>query len=84
MSRETTMVREYGEVVTRKKAAKILGRAPGTISDMIKDGRLEAACEGTMVDVRSMARYIERGKQMDDLARARKAGKTSFYIAREA
>lgn len=32
---------------------------------VLEDGRLKYACEGTMVDVRSIAEYIERPKQID-------------------
>ena len=84
MTREDKMVKTYGEVVNRKTAGKILNKAAATISVMMKDGRLGSACGGTMVDVRSIAKYIESPGLHDDLARARKAGKTSFYIAREA
>lgn len=50
----------YGEACTRVTAAKILSRTPGTVREMLKDGRLDYACGGAMVDVRSIARYICR------------------------
>lgn len=52
------MVDRYGEVCKRTKAAHILDRSVNTINAMLRDGRLDYACGGTMVDVRSIARYI--------------------------
>lgn len=56
--REELMVKCYGEVCKRTEAARILSRNIQTINAMLSDGRLDAACEGTRVDVRSIARYI--------------------------
>lgn len=69
--RVTVMVKLYGEVCTRKEAAKILGCVPSTISTMLKDGRLDSACEGSKVDVRSIARYIAAPEKEDYEARKR-------------
>ena len=69
--RVTVMVKLYGEVCTRKEAAKILGCAPPTISKMMQDGRLDSACAGSMVDVRSIARYIAAPEKEDFEARKR-------------
>ena len=58
MLNENDMVERYGEVCTRTKAAQILSRSVNTVNAMIRDGRLNPACGGTMVDVRSIASYI--------------------------
>ena len=73
--REALMVEAYGEVCTKAQAARILKKCPQTILAMMEDGRLEAACEGTMVDVRSIARYIAAPKQEDFEARKRRTQK---------
>lgn len=70
--REAVMVLMYGEVCTKTAATRILGRSAKTVNRMLEDGRLEPACEGTRVDVRSIARYIEAPKQVDFEARKRK------------
>lgn len=70
--RTQIMIAQYGEVCKKAKAAKILDRTVGTINAMIRDGRLDDACGGTMVDVRSIARYIAAPKQEDFEARKRR------------
>lgn len=67
--REELMVKAYGEVCKRTEAAKILGRNVATINAMMSDGRLDAACEGTRVDVRSIARYIAAPAQHEENGR---------------
>lgn len=52
------MVEKHGEVCTRAAAARIMGRDPHTITRWLQRGIIDAACAGTMVDVRSLARYI--------------------------
>lgn len=74
--RMTDMLERYGEVCTRTVAARILGCSTGKIRSMLQDGRLETACAGTMVDVRSIAEYITRPKQIDEMARQRRMGRT--------
>ena len=69
------MLERYGEVCKRTVAARILGCSDGKIRGMIKDGRLALACGGEMVDVRSIAAYIERPAQIDELARQRRMGR---------
>lgn len=73
--RLTDMLERYGEVCTRVAAAKILGCSTGKIKNMLRDGRLETACWGTMVDVRSIARYIAQPRQIDEAARQRRKGR---------
>lgn len=70
--REAMMVLMYGEVCTKTAASRILGRSAKTVNRMLEDGRLDAACEGTRVDVRSIARYITAPKQEDFEARKRR------------
>lgn len=70
--REALMVDAYGEVCKVAQAARLLSRDRNTIKKMMEDGRLEAACEGTRVDVRSIARYIAAPKQEDFEARKRR------------
>ena len=74
-NRMDDMLTRYGEVCKRSVAAKILGCRTGKIRNMIEDGRLALACEGTMVDVRSIAAYIEQPRQADELARQRRMGR---------
>ena len=73
--RLTDMLERYGEVCTRVAAARILGCSTGKIKAMINDGRLETACGGTMVDVRSIAKYITQPRQIDEAARQRRKGR---------
>ena len=73
--RMTDMLDRYGEVCKRTVAARILGCSVGKIASMLKDGRLALACGGEMVDVRSIAEYIERPAQIDELARQRRLGR---------
>lgn len=70
--RVALMVRMYGECCTKAAAARILGRNVRTISRMLDDGRIEYACAGTMVDVRSIARYISQPRQEDFEAKKRR------------
>ena len=66
------LVDKYGEVCTKTRAAKILSRTPNTINAMLRDGRLDDACGGTMVDVRSIARFMAAPKKEDFEARKRR------------
>lgn len=73
--RMTDMLERYGEVCKRTVAAKILGCSTGKVKSMIQDGRLSLACGGEMVDVRSIAAYIEQPRQSDEMARQRRLGR---------
>lgn len=73
--REKMMVAEYGEVCTQVQAGKILSRHPQTIRNMAADGRLAAACGGTMIDVRSIADYIMHQAENESETRRRKRGR---------
>ena len=73
--RLTDMLERYGEVCKRTVAARILGCSTGKIKAMLADGRLALACGGEMVDVRSIAAYIQQPKQIDELFRQRRMGR---------
>ena len=73
--RMNDMLSRYGEVCTRAQAARILGRSPKTVRAMLADGRLETACAGEMVDVRSIAAYITAPRQADFEAKVRRSGR---------
>lgn len=70
--RTDEMVSLYGEVCKRADAARILHVSSPTINSMLSDGRLEWACEGQMVDMRSIARYICMPAQIKEEARKRR------------
>lgn len=74
-SRLDDMLARYGEVVKRTQAAKILGCSRTKIRAMLLDGRLATACGGEMVDVRSIAAYIEKPGEADFMARQRRMGR---------
>lgn len=73
--REDLLVAQHGEVTSYVNAGRILGRNSKTVKAMLGDGRLDYACEGTRVDVRSIARYIMAPKQEDFAARQRRKGR---------
>lgn len=58
--RHAAMVAKHGEACTKAQAARIISCGTSTINAMLRDGRIRSACEGTRVDVRSLADYIER------------------------
>ncbi|MBQ2989710.1 MAG: helix-turn-helix domain-containing protein [Clostridia bacterium] len=60
ISREDELAQQYGEYVDKTVAARILGVTRATVYAMLADGRIESACEGRRVDVRSIARYMTR------------------------
>lgn len=67
------MLRRYGEVCRRSDAAKILHCCASKVNSMLADGRLNWACGGTMVDVRSIAAYICQPTQAEEKARRQRA-----------
>ena len=72
---DARMLERYGEVCTKTAAARILGCSVSKVKAMLADGRLALACAGTMVDVRSIAGYIQQPRQNDEAARQRKMGR---------
>lgn len=71
-ARAESMVRLYGEACSKRQAARIIHCCADRITAMLKDGRLDAACQGTRVDVRSIARYIAAPRQEDFEAKKRR------------
>lgn len=69
--RSRQMVAEYGETCSKAVAARIMGCDSRTINRWIADGRIDSACAGTRVDVRSLARYITAPGEEDFQARKR-------------
>ncbi|MGN0776036.1 MAG: helix-turn-helix domain-containing protein [Candidatus Ventricola sp.] len=60
--REEELFDRYGEYVDKTAAAQILGVTRATVYKMLDDGRIEGACGGKRVDVRSIARFINQRK----------------------
>ena len=58
------MVEELGEYIDKTTAALVLGVTRTTVYTMLRDGRLEGACGGKKVDVRSIARYLRSPRKM--------------------
>lgn len=56
------LVNQYGVHVDKSTAARILCVTRATVYAMLADGRIDGACEGKRVDVRSIARYIHAVK----------------------
>lgn len=59
---EKELVDMHGKYVNKSTAARILGVTRATVYAMLADGRIEGACSGRRVDVRSIARYMCAGK----------------------
>ena len=74
IDRHAAMVERHGEACTKAAAARILSVSPTTIVAMLEDGRILDACDGTRVDVRSLADYIETRKESDHAARMKRKG----------
>ena len=71
--RTECLVEKYGEVCKKAKAARILGCSQPKVYAMLRDRRLDSACGGKMVDVRSIARYICAPEAEDFRARTERA-----------
>ena len=61
-SKEEELMGRYGEYVDKTLTAKILGVTRATVYAMLADGRIEGACSGRRVSVRSIARYMAAPK----------------------
>lgn len=59
MSREQMLVEIHGMVTTKADAAKILRCSRDTLNNLIRKGKIMMCCEGTKVDVRSIAAYMD-------------------------
>lgn len=62
-SRETLMVKAYGEVILWQEAMNMLHLTKVGLKRLIDRGVLKDACEGKRIDVRSIARYIEKPEE---------------------
>lgn len=60
---EQQMVRDYSAHMTKTEAACLLGVCRETVYNMLKDGRLKSAMNGSRVDTRSVARYMNATNQ---------------------
>lgn len=80
IDRHRAMVERLGEACSKTTAAREIECSTQTITKMIEDGRLVAACEGTRVDVRSLADYIERRPAMNREARLNKKYQTTLHV----
>ena len=63
MRTEKELVDMHGKYVDKSTAARILGVTRATVYAMLADGRIEGACSGRRVDVRSIARYLCAGEK---------------------
>lgn len=63
--RTVSLVERYGECCKYKTAATIINKSERTIKRMLEDGRLTGACQGSMVDMYSIASYLLNPKQAD-------------------
>lgn len=80
VDRHAAMVDRLGEACSKTAAARAIDSSRMTIDNMLKDGRIKYACEGTRVDVRSLADYIERRKEIDHDTRLRKKYKSGLHV----
>ena len=58
LRREEALVAQYWEDGVMAATAKILGVTRATVYALLSDGRIEGACSGRRVSVRSIARYM--------------------------
>ena len=75
-SKEEELLGRYGEYVDKTMTAKILGVTRATVYAMLADGRIQGACAGRRVSVRSIARYMAAPK-----SRGRRGGHCAAVLA---
>lgn len=81
IDRHRAMVERLGEACSKVAAAKAIDCSTSTITRLVEDGRILSACEGTKIDVRSLADYIERKAEVDHNTRMRKRyGSNSLHV----
>ena len=80
IDRHRAMVERLGEACSKTTAAKEIECSTSTITRLVEDGRLMSACEGTKIDVRSLADYIERKPEIDYKVRMKKKYGTSLRV----
>lgn len=59
-TRADKMAREYGETITKKRAADMLGISATTLWRLISDKKIKTCLEGRMIDTRSLAKYLDK------------------------
>ena len=81
-SRLEYLTLKYGECCTRVTAGKILDKNPASISQMIRDDRLQAVCDGKKACMQSIAHYMDNASVEDRKVRlTRRYGKTpKFFV----
>lgn len=72
VDRHRAMVERLGEACSKTTAAKEIECSTQTINRLLETGRLQPACEGKRIDVRSLCEYIERRAEIDHEVRMRK------------
>lgn len=81
IDRHRAMVERLGEACSKTTAAHEIECSTSTITRLVEDGRIRTACEGTKIDVRSLADYIERKAEVDHEARmTRKYGGSPLRV----
>lgn len=60
--RADELTERYGEYVDKTVAARILGVTRTTVYAMLADGRIQGACSGRRVSVRSIEQYMLKPK----------------------
>lgn len=78
--REAEMVEQMGEACAFRTAARTISVGMDKLQTMLMDGRLRFACGKTRVDVRSLARYIEHGNEMDEQAAYNRRVKRQGFV----
>lgn len=64
VDRHRAMVERIGEACRVDVAAHELDCSTRTVYRLIEAGKIQTACEGSRVDVRSLADYIEKGRSI--------------------
>ena len=60
--RADELTKRYGEYVDKTVAARILGVTRTTVYAMLADGRIQGACSGRRVSVKSIEQYMLKPK----------------------
>ena len=59
LTRAESMANMYGEACTKAKAAELISCSVRSVTNLVNAGKIRACCDGTKIDVRSIAEYIE-------------------------
>lgn len=80
-SRLEYLTLKYGECCSRVKAGEILDRSAASISQMVRDGRLQEVCGGKKICMQSIAEYMENADMEDRKVRlTKKNGKPPRFF----